>query len=128
MQEALLQEMSNYSLVLLVVGENDSRVYNSMLQAVHKVQGPEILLVSLSRAQPHIPLILQSKEVIHVASVLWNHIRFTETLPQSCQEPSSNDIINTLFQGDKGAIVRLFCCLVGKEFHKIHQIFKSKDL
>ncbi|KAK7002728.1 Interferon-induced protein with tetratricopeptide repeats 1B [Biomphalaria glabrata] len=127
MQEGLLQEMSNYSLVLLVVGENDSNDYKSMLQAVHKVQGPEILLVSL-RAKSHIPLILQSKEVIHVASVLWNHIRFTETLPQSCQEPSSNDIINTLFQGDKVAIVRLFCCLVGKEFHKILQIFKSKDL
>ncbi|KAI8796502.1 interferon-induced protein with tetratricopeptide repeats 5 [Biomphalaria glabrata] len=126
-EEALLQEMSNYSLVLLVVGDNDSHDYNSMLEAVHKVQGPDILLVSL-RAQLPIPLILQSKEVIHVARVLWNHIRFTETLLQSCQEPTSNDIINTLFQGDKVAIVRLFCCLVGKEFHKILQIFKSKDL
>ncbi|KAK0051084.1 interferon-induced protein with tetratricopeptide repeats 5 [Biomphalaria pfeifferi] len=126
-EEALLQEMSNYSLVLLVVGDNDSSDYNSMLQAVHKVQGPEILLVSL-RAELPIPLILQSKEAIHVARVPWNHIRFTETLLQSCQEPSSNDIINKLFQGDKDAIVRLFCCLVGKDFQKILQIFKSKDL
>ncbi|KAH9519733.1 hypothetical protein Btru_070767 [Bulinus truncatus] len=135
-EEGQLQEMQKYHLVLLILGENDSRAYNQMLQAVHNLNGPNIIVICIRPSQA-CPEILKMHKFLNIKDAHWQQTKLLadssegvegERYKSSLLKMSRNSVLEKLFDGNKEAVMRLFSFLVDQNFEKHKEHFKPPTI
>uniref|UniRef100_A0A2C9LAJ7 Uncharacterized protein n=1 Tax=Biomphalaria glabrata TaxID=6526 RepID=A0A2C9LAJ7_BIOGL len=133
-EETQLQEMSRYRLVLLLLGDNDSDIYDRMLETVHVTSCTTFLVVN-TRQSRKCPDLIRKYKSINYSDAPWQQ---TTLLTSSVEEQrnsldaevdrkSRDWIIKNIFGGNVELIMRLFCFLVQEVFENHSNFFKTSS-
>ncbi|KAI8796463.1 hypothetical protein BgiMline_004093 [Biomphalaria glabrata] len=119
-EELLLNEMKNYRLVVLIIGDNDAYSHTHMLKSVPKTHEQsdfkpktKVLVIRTDDIQNEsFPQILHSYSCLHLSDDPWKQTKLLTTsvlkVGENTDTLSIAGFVETIFNGNFGAVMTLF--------------------